>query len=700
MTTLRRYRRAAWLVSKGTYLSRFCAIVTAAGLLAFSARGEEPRPDELAAARAWTQAKFEGVSDAQHPDYNVLPPFSFVYDGKPLAETLKSWQLKRETKQLDARRSCLELIYSAPTSGFEVRCEVTAYRDYPAVEWVLYLQNHGTNDSPIIENIQALDTSFTRAKSGEFIIHHSKGSRWSIDDFRPIDDVLGPKKSLEVKSEGWPSSFALPFFNVEWPGEGVIFGLGWTEGWQAEFDRDADRSLTARAGSIGTHFRLHPGERVRTPRILMLFWKGDRIHGHNVWRRLILDYYSPTPGGKLLEGPLCHANWGWWPTDEQLKRMNWWREHGLPMEVYWMDIGWERPPAGAEAKEHLADCVVDERKHPNGLKPISNAAHALGMKFLLWFGSGRLWPNPDRVKAAHPEWLSAEYPGTDSGNPKINQYLIDHFIQKFIDYGVDVFRPDAHSTPLPDSNPDRLGINQARSAEGFIAFWDALLKRFPDLYIDNCCAGGENIDLETIKRSIALWRSDFQVNQQFDPIGMQCQTWSLSLWVPLSAGVIGDPCPSARVTRQPDPYSMRSGFGPAMVMTWFGNEKQMPGSNFDYAQARRLLNEYVSLRDNFYGDYYPLTDYSLSAENWIAWQFNRPDAGKGMVQVFRRQNSPYEKARFCLHGLDPSASYKLVNTDGGDSELTTGKQLMESGFSVLITNQPGAVVITYQKTDQ
>jgi len=41
------------------------------------------------------------------------------------------------------------------------------------------------------------------------------------------------------------------------------------------------------------------------------------------------------------------------------------------------------------------------------------------------------------------------------------------------------------------------------------------------MLIDNCYAGGQNIDLETIRRSIPLWRSDYQVNQNFDPIGVQ-----------------------------------------------------------------------------------------------------------------------------------------------------------------------------------
>ena len=347
-----------------------------------------------------------------------------------------------------------------------------------------------------------MDLSLTRAFS-EFVVHHARGSCCNIADFQPIDDTLAANTKLLIQSSPWPSTSALPFFNVEYGGRGMILGIGWTEGWAATFTRNGEESLSVKVGPSLGHFVLHPGEEVRSLRMLVLFWKDDRIHGHNLWRQLLLKHYSPTPGGKPLQPPLCHANWGWWNTQQQIARLSWWKKHDLPMEVYWMDIGWERDPTEAEAKQYLATCVIDEKKHPHGLKPISDACHKLGMKYLLWFGSGRLWPSVERVQKFRPELLSAEYPGADSGNPMINKYMIADFANNFADWGVDVFRPDAHSTAVPDSAPNRQGINQARSAAGFIEFWDALLKRSPNLLIDNCYGGGQNIDLETIQRSIA-----------------------------------------------------------------------------------------------------------------------------------------------------------------------------------------------------
>ena len=53
------------------------------------------------------------------------------------------------------------------------------------------------------------------------------------------------------------------------------------------------------AGQELTKFRLLPGEEVRTPLVVLQFWKGDRIHSQNVWRRWMIAHNLPRPGGTL-----------------------------------------------------------------------------------------------------------------------------------------------------------------------------------------------------------------------------------------------------------------------------------------------------------------------------------------------------------------------------------------------------------------
>ena len=104
---------------------------------------------------------------------------------------------------LDDARQQHELCYRDPETGLEVRCVAVEYRDFPTVEWTLYFKNTGAQDTPIIADIQALDTSFQRladdvyarfARPGEFVLHHHTGSICAANDYEPHATVLKPQE--------------------------------------------------------------------------------------------------------------------------------------------------------------------------------------------------------------------------------------------------------------------------------------------------------------------------------------------------------------------------------------------------------------------------------------------------------------------------------------------------------------------------
>jgi len=82
----------------------------------------------------------------------------------------------------------------------------------------------------------------------------------------------------------------------------------------------------------------------------------------------------------------------------------------------------------------------------------------------------------------------------------------------------------------------------------------------------------------------------------------------------------------------------------------------------------------------------------------MAWQFNRPESGDGMVQVFRRHDSPYETATYGLRGLEEAASYDVTDIDTGEARRLSGRELIQRGLPVRIVQKPGALVFTYKKT--
>ena len=194
------------------------------------ARAVSPTPAEMAEARRWAAAKFEGVADGKE---HRRPPrraasvrrasLLIHVPRKAVGRFPQDWRTQRVSKKLNDGRTARTTTYTDPATGLEVRCDAVEYSDYPAVEWILHFKNTGKKDTGIIENILPMDLSLTRGSS-EFVVHHAKGSCCNIADFQPIDDVLAANAKLQIQSSPWPSTTALPFFNVECDGHGTHRG--------------------------------------------------------------------------------------------------------------------------------------------------------------------------------------------------------------------------------------------------------------------------------------------------------------------------------------------------------------------------------------------------------------------------------------------------------------------------------------------
>ena len=117
----------------------------------------------------------------------------------------------------------------------------------------------------------------------------------------------------------------------------------------------------------------------------------------------------------------------------------------------------------------------------------------------------------------------------------------------------------------------------------------------------------------------------------------------------------------------------------------------------DYDAIHRLIESWRKINKFYYGDYYPLTPYSLDETAWIGWQFHSTNKVDGMIQIFRRPKSNYEAARFKLRGLEPDATYKFTELNSKGSVTKTGRELTEKGLLVTIGGCPAAAIFTYEK---
>jgi alpha-galactosidase len=657
-------------------------------------------PVDFNAAGAWIEAAF---GPARQPG---AFPVSFALSGVPARTLLAGWQVTSEVdRRADDRPQTLAL---AGPDGLECRCEVTRYAGFPAVEWVARFANRGDADTGILSDILPLDALFPGDPSLPCCVHHARGGLTQTDDFEPLVTPLtfrqgGSPLTLAART-GKSSTLHLPFFNIELGGRGVIGAIGWSGGWAATFGRTRD-GVSVKAGMERTHLVLHPGEEIRTPRILLMFWEGDRAAAHNRWRQLILEHYTPRPDGRPLVPPFCEGVWGARSTGSHLDKIRWLRANDIPTECYWIDAGWygERPLA--EAADGLSSAWMLEagswqpnpEGYPSGLAPVGDAARAAGLGFLLWMEPERVHDGT-RLAREHPGWLLGPTPCSGGGDnyllnlgiPDARRHITDLVSDLIREGGITVYRQDFNDLRLPEiwartDAADRVGMGEIGHITGLYAFWDELLARHPGLVIDNCAGGGQRIDLETISRSVPLWRSDLQCFP-FNPMAMQTQTHGLAPWVPLSAASC----------EQPTAYAIRSALGPAMVTHWSSHGLE-GGVDLPLERIRDLMAEALDVRKYFYGDFYPLLAYSLAADAWAGWQYDRPDLREGIALVFRRHESPFEEAALSLRGLDTGREYAVTDADTGLTRTLTGAQLMDGGLRVRLVERPQAALFRYRR---
>jgi len=629
------------------------------------------------------------------------PPFSFTYGGQPSAALLPTWERKQASRKLDDARTEHVVTYTDPKTGLVLRCVAVEYHDFPTVEWTLHFRNTGKADTPILADIQALDTQIVRGGKQEFLLHHAVGSPCSKGDYGPLLTELKPNATKRIAAAGGrPTNTDWSYFNLEWGGEGLIVVVGWPGQWAATFARNGGTSLRIRAGQEQTHFKLLPDEEVRSPLMALQFWKGgDWVRAQNLWRRWMMAHSMPKPGGKLpppqfvaassrAYNEMIDAN-----TENQIMFINRFLEEGLKLDYWWMDAGWYIQEKGWP---QVGTWEVDPKRFPKGLKPISDHAHAKGMGIVVWFEPERVADGTWLAKN-HPEWLLGKEGGNrllNLGNPEARQWLTDHVDKLITEQGIDLYRQDFNFDPLgywrANDAPDRQGITEIKHVTGYLAYWDELLRRHPKLLIDSCASGGRRNDLETMRRAVPLWRSDYA----FEATGHQGMTYGLSFWLPYhgTGTVACDNAPYYGGGKTPvQPYAFWSNAAPSL-----GCGIDLRVKEIDYEKLRKLVGQWRAISKHYYGDFYPLTSYSLDNSLWMGWQFDGPAAGEGVVQAFRRPDSPYVAAQFRLRGLDPAAEYTVTNLDENKPVKITGRQLLDEGLLVTIQEKPGVALITYK----
>eukprot|EP01051_Picozoa_sp_SAG22_P000050 SAG22_NODE_1_length_62449_cov_158.689270_50_plen_553_part_00 len=200
---------------------------------------------------------------------------------------------------------------------------------------------------------------------------------------------------------------------------------------------------------------------------------------------------------------------------------------------------------------------------------------------------------------------------------------------------------------LADGN-NSAGMTEVKYINGLYNLWDGIRAKFPGLWVDNCASGGRRIDLETMRRSVPLWRSDFGDattpggSNEPDNEAFQAMSMGLTQFAPINSGLISTQSGYNEYTWRSQGIAGKVLFPPAKV-PWPNITKLKQG----IAETQRL-REFVIDPDV---DYYPLTPIVRDPGIWAAYQFHRAANSSGFVMVFRRRSANLKNMTVHLRGL-------------------------------------------------
>lgn len=437
---------------------------------------------------------------------------------------------------------------------------------------------------------------------------------------------------------------------------------------------------------------LNSGESFQAPEVVLVY-SGE---GLGKMTRSLHDFYrghmirSPY---KNKQRPILINNWEAtyfdFDTDKLLNIAKEAKKDGIEMLV--MDDGWFGKRNSDDCS--LGDWTVNEDKIKGGLNNLVDKVNEIGLKFGIWLEPEMISPDSELYRK-HPEWAihikgraatqSRQQYVLDLSNPEVIDYIYESVARILRSANIEYVKWDMNRqlSDLGSAYLDRTRQRELfhRYTLGVYQLQERLLRKFPDLLLENCSGGGARFDPGMLYYSPQIWCSD-----DTDAVErLEIQEGTAMLYPLSTIGAHVSDCPNHSVGRT-TPFETRGNaalagtFGYELDITRIPEEdrKQIPGQVAKYHRYNDLIRE---------GDYYRIMSFSENHhyDCYMIVSKDQEEALMTYVQVRGVPNSHSRKAR--LPGLDPKATYRLEGT----GEIYRGDTLARGGY--LVKNMWGDAV--------
>lgn len=623
---------------------------------------------------------FETIHATRHAGTIDTPPgsqFADLLAGVPATFTLgeqDAWSLLSKWNRTDApaemkeNRTINETTWAQPDTGLSATLRCVVFHDPPALETRWTFRNQGSKPSDLITRVDSVAVRMPSKEKRTALWSGSGGTSMHFGSsqagFQMDRTLLGEQPVVKLEVQGGRSSAGkLPIFYLEQldARKGFAIAIGWSGNWMAEarFVPDND-TVEINAGVQPVHFRLPPGQQVHLPAVLTAPFDGDLHAGVNTLRALLRNHYQGRLGGEPVLPPVSFSTWFVFFNgihDQMLREL---ASEAAPLgiEYFCIDAGWFTGHFPGD----VGSWVVNEERFPDGLEPVADHVHELGMKLGLWFEPERVAQNTIWHKE-HPE-LMLGHDLLDLSKPETRRLILDMMSGYINRLGVNWIRYDFNTNPfnawISAEGEEEKGLKQIRYINGLYTMLDELMARHPNLLIEQCSSGGLRIDLETIRHGHTFWKSDDTYNQ---PLMRYHETGGNHF---LLAGHLN--------TNYCHLVSQGEIIGLFAGPLGFGADFRKL-ENDQKATIRQCITAYKQVRHYLNQDYYPLFPQELTSQTWDGWQFLDRAKQEGCVILYRPDVSPYPTATIKLRGLEPDRTYHFEELFTGEIYRVPGSRM-------------------------
>ena len=507
-------------------------------------------------------------------------------------------------------------------------------------------------------------------------------------------------QTLVLGAQRRSSEQTVPWFAIDGVQDEFYAGLMWSGAWSLTIDRSSvGLSLSFGLAAMTTTLA---GATVDGPHAVFGVVAGRLPQASSALRLYVVQGIREGRGFSPL---VTFNTWFAHGTsiDESSMRAEMAGAASLGTELFVIDAGWYSG-AGAggpfDFDSGLGSWKVDSTRFPNGLKPLTDYAHSLGMKVGIWVEPERVNLSTVGAPGAEESWLATSgdsYGSADAAQICLATAAGRQWVINQLTALIDAVQPDYVKW---DNNMwincDRPGHGHGSTdgnfahVTGLYQVLAALRERYPDLLIENVSGGGNRLDFGMVRYTDVAWMDDrtapsVHVRHNLEGLSTAFPPAYLLSFVTNQAG---EPLHDA-----PDlSLYFRSRMGGALGLCFLTRDL----SQDDRALIGREIAIYKNVRATLSVAAGALLTSQAAIDDGPVWDVLQATAPEGeAIVVFAYQSDDgTETLNVKPITLQPDATYVVESVDTGALGTAVGADLMANGIEIVKSPNTAAHMLT------